>query len=778
MDRPDSFAAHIKEEQIQTVQTHCENVADYAAQEADKMGLSNTMRLTGLLHDVGKAKKEFNDYIHKTVLHSSDVKHVNHSSAGARYLYETVDCFSSIDEITCQLIAFAVVSHHGISDIVDLSGENCFSKRLYPEKNIFFEEAIENASFLDVKKIQGLFVKAVEEIKIFFCQIKDLFQEMGASALGAGEFMLGSLQRLILSFLVDADWRDTSEFMNDIKYERLSGDAIIKKWDQYQKSLNRYIEIFRQDSILAEARKAISEECYSFAQNGNGIYRLAIPTGGGKTLSSIRYALELAQKEKKNHIFYIAPYLSILEQNAQLIKTILRDTEYVIEFHSNIIRKDDERGNQLSEDWSELVILTTLVQFLNAMFSGNMKSIRRFHQLTNSIIIIDEAQAIPIKCLGLFTTMTNFLSRCCHTTIVICTATQPLFEKIDYRLLYSKPADMILDIIKYKKPFTRTEIINMADHRMKTDELATMVLKIFKKNILIILNTKLAVQKLYEELKSRAEENILIFQLTTYMCAAHRLDVIERIKQLLQKSDQKVICVSTQLVEAGVDISFETVIRSLTGLDSIAQAAGRCNRNAEENLGKVYIVDYADENISKLKDIRCAQDAMRHVIDRFSQDLFSQEAMAFYYKQYFFSRKDEMLYPIREENDTVYNLLAKNDKNRPVSYPYPMSQAFRRAGEYFQVIEEKDTVSLIVPYKSAKEYIQQLRSAETTNEVKSILKKLQRYTVNVYREDKKLNILIGRRAVDCSLLDGNVCIVDKAFYDDNGLKENLELLTF
>lgn len=783
------FVAHIQGERIQSVREHCENVAEYASQEAKPMGLSNTMRLAGLLHDIGKATHAFDDYIRSSAAGEQHLSKVNHSSAGGRYLYEILDGnLNNVDDaLTCQMITYAVVSHHGLTDLVDMSGENCFENRLYPKRENFYDEAIGNLDFLDEKEARELFEKASSEIHSIYGQIIGIAkQALPKDRIHkAVYFMVGALQRLLLSFLIDADWRDTSEFQDGTRHERITRKMLPQKWINYQSQLDSYLAELEEESkggALSELRSELSDKCFAFAQNGNGIYKLSIPTGGGKTLAGLRYALELARKEGKRHIYYVAPFLSILEQNAGTIKSILNDEEYVIEYHSNMIVSDeDETKNAFSADWSELVIMTTLVQLLNAMFSGDKKAIRRFHQLTDSIIIIDEAQSIPVKCMDLFTTMANFLGKCCHTTVVICTATQPLFEKIDYPLFYSNPADMIPDISKYQEKFKRTEIVNRSRQKMGTSELADMVLDVLDESILVILNTKGAVQKLYEEVKGRVGDDVCVFQLTTYMCAAHRLDRIEEIKGLLEEAGstgKKIICVSTQLIEAGVDISFETVVRSLAGLDSIAQAAGRCNRNATSQIGNVYIVDYVEENVSRLRDIRCAQAATRLVMDRFQEELLGQKAMESYYQQYFFDRKDEMEYNVRSINDSLFELLSYNQKNTPSSYSYPMSQAFATAGEQFEVIEDGDTIGLIVPYKEAEEYIQELRDAGSMKEAKKYLKKLQRYTVNVYRNDSKLKTLVGRHAIDNSVLDGNVYILDQGFYGEDGLKEGMESMIF
>ena len=774
------FAAHIKDYRIQSVHEHCENVAAYASEEAESTGLSQTLRLAGLLHDIGKSTKAFDQYIHNATLDASSVKKINHSSAGGRYLYESVENIEGFRILAAQLIAYAVVSHHGLFDLVNLVGEDNFERRIYPEKDNFYGEVLENAQFIDGETVRRLYEAAVEEINDVYIKIKGVIHQMQATG-EAGFFMLGGLQRLILSYLVDADWRDTAEFMDNRKISRLTEGELSIKWCEYANRLETKINLFGQDNALAKLRREMSEQCLSFAAKGNGIYRLAIPTGGGKTLAGMRYALELAKREKKKHIYYIAPYLSILEQNAGEIRRIFSDEENVLEYHSNMIVSDKEgddveKGGSLSIDWAEPVILTTMVQFLNTLFSGDMKSVRRFHQLTDAVIILDEAQSIPVKCLCLFTTMMNFLSLCCNTTIVICTATQPLFEKIG--LVYSQPADIISQIDQYHDGFKRTELMNCAEKKRDTDGLADMVCELLERNILIILNTKSAVQTLFQEISKRVDEEVVLFQLTTYMCAAHRLDVIENMKKLLKEGSKRVICVSTQLVEAGVDISFEKVVRSLAGLDSIAQAAGRCNRNAEREQGTVYLVDYAEENVSRLRDIKLAQDATRLVLDRFKGDLLSREAMELYYREYFFKRREEMKYNLEDINDTLYDLLAENRKHRPKSYKYLMSQSFQTAGTYFKVIEDADTIGVIVPYGQAKEYISELRQTRSIQDAKYLLKKLQRYTVNIYKTDRKLESLMGRNAIDKSVLEGRVFILDEGFYDDNGLSDTLELLAF
>lgn len=772
------FAAHIKDSRIQTVEEHCKNVSEYAAQNGKKVGLESTLRLAGLLHDIGKQTNSFNDYIRKAVLDSSYIKRINHSSAGGRFLYECIEKPDDIESVAIQLIAYAIVSHHGLTDQVSLSGENIYKKRIYPEIDNKYGEVINEIDFVDYDRARAKFSDVKQEIDVFYKKISDIAEKMSLDDYSITFFLFGCLQRLILSCLVDADWRDTAEFIDDQRIKRLSIDELSVKWNEYSVKLERKIKSFDSTSNISKLRHEMSDLCHDFASYGNGIYRLSIPTGGGKTLAGMRYALELARKEKKDHIFYIAPFLSILEQNASEYKKIFEDDENILEYHSNVVSEDNEydQKGSLSVDWSEAIIMTTMVQFLNSMFSGDMKSVRKFHQLANSVVIIDEAQSIPVKCLSMFNSMMNFMSSCCNTTVVICTATQPLFERIDKKLLYSSPADIIGNMSKFTEGFKRTELVNYSEKKISSQDLAKLAVDILDESALIILNTKPAVEKLYEELRRIVDENTVLFQLTTYMCAAHRMAIIEKIKVLLKEKNRKVICVSTQLIEAGVDVSFQAVIRSIAGLDSIAQAAGRCNRNAEMAKGIVYIVDYAEESLSKLYDIRQAQDATRLVMYRHHGDLLSDKAMELYYKEYYFKRKDEMDYNIRKINNTLFDLLSYNS-NTQASYDYPLSQAYRSAGELFSVIEKNDTIGLIVPYGKAIGYIEELRETRSVKEAGRLLKLLQRYTVNVYRTDNKLKSLFSLNAVS-TVQDGRIFILDKGYYDDMGISNKLELLAF
>lgn len=803
-----SHIAHIRQNgDIQTVREHCVNAADYAAEEASAVGLNSISKIAGLLHDIGKDQHSFQEYILSAFKDPKSVRRgeINHSSAGGRYalsLYQqgggTED---TIQRLTSQIISYAVISHHGLTDCLTPDGIDLFNRRNFPEKDIHYDEVLLcSEEFLSEYDIKKQYLDAVAEIRNYYDRIVEITKAVDLKHCKKnGQFLFGCLQRLVLSFLVDADRRDTAEFMSGTRIVRLSHADRKELWEQYQIKLEERLSSFRQDRKINRLRKEMSDLCRDFAKHGDGIYRLSIPTGGGKTYAGMRYALELANKTNKSHIFYIAPFLSVLEQNAKDIRDVFGDSDNILEHHSNILIEDEDKEAEyekikqyelMTDDWSSPVILTTMVQFLNVLTSDGMQYVRRFHQLKESVIIIDEAQSVPVKCIHLFTMMMNFISGCLNSTIVLCTATQPLFEKVHRKILYSVPSDMIPNADLYAEAFMRTTIENaLLPEGYDTNSLTDFLISHFQNNLLMICNTKTAVKKICSALKNKTDPDVKLIQLTTYMCAAHRIDVIEQLKDHL-KNGSRVICISTQLIEAGVDISFETVVRSVAGLDSIAQAAGRCNRNAEKETGCVYIVNYNEEKTGALEDIYFGQIGTKAVLDHYQGNLLMPEAMSRYYQQYYFDRQQMnsgiMDYNIISESTTLYNLLSYEKKylddyklrNRNHKYPHLLSQAFRTAGREFSVIDEGRTVNLIVPYKKVRELIKEYETCFDPLERKKLLKKMQRYTVTAFKNDKVLKGLMQRNAVYDVSGDGSIRCVDEPFYNDTGIDDEIGLLVF
>lgn len=801
--------AHIRtKDKKQTVREHIEAVALLAAEKGKSCGLFHTMYLIGLLHDIGKQTQAFDDYIHKAFKNPKSVRRgeVNHSSAGGKYIYERYGTARGYQKLTAQLISTAILSHHGVIDCLKIDGTVKFSDRIRLSEEIHYNEAICNSEELfQQHHIDELFSKSVEEIESIFHKFNIIADEIGGDSITKKKeitFLISCLECILLSMLIDADRTDTAKYMTGVENPVLADKELIALWKKAKENLNEQLANFQSEDRISLLRKEISQECLEFSAYPEGIYCLPIPTGGGKTLCSLRYGLEHCLKTGKKKYFYIAPFLSILEQNAEIIKKIMDADDYVLEHHSNIIHEEESMEDEcevshyqlMTESWESPVIMTTMVQFLNTLFSSQTQCVRRMHQLKDSVIIFDEIQSLPVRCVSMFNMMMNFLSRCCHVTVILCSATQPLLGRVKRKILYSNPVNMIKDMNQLSNDFKRVEVIDATvSGGYDSEKLAEFVLKKMQKNILIILNTKSAVKKLYQALKRRELSDTILMQLTTYMCAAHRGDIIAKLKEQLI-TEQKVICISTQLIEAGVDISFQAVVRSLTGLDSIAQAAGRCNRNGEAEIGYVYLVNSNDENLSSLHDIKTAKESMERILNDFEEfqdslgsDLLMPQVMECYYQLYFYNRRGEMDNSIKEYNTSLYDLLSSNPQGvnafkekygHRKEITIPMRQAFKHAGDLFEVIE-KQTIDLIVPYKEAGEMIERLKNSYDPGEIKGLLKRLQRYTVNLFKEDSMLKSLLGRGAIDNSILDSSIYSLNSDFYNKNeGLSEQLQMKMF
>lgn len=797
----DSHINNLGEEQ--TTFEHLQGTSALSEEIGAILEINNLMLLAGLFHDFGKETIAFEKYIRQAAKDPRSVRRgeINHSGAGGKYLFEKFSGDTAMRDLTVQLIATAIFSHHGLIDCLKSDGSDRFMQRVNPDQEIFYQEAIKNnEDLLKGYDIDKIFNQAEREVNQAFqklVKITNLIKGKSSEL----HFLIGCFERLILSILIDADRTDTARFMNSSEQEEVVN--IEKLWLQCQENLEHRLLKFNNSSIIGQLRKRMSEESLSFAEKETGIYCLPIPTGGGKTLCSLRFALNHAIKWKKEKIIYIAPFLSILEQNADEIRKTLKVGDFMLEHHSNVVYEtenidDIEELNiiqLLTETWQSPVIATTMVQFLNTLFGSKTQSIRRMHQLQNSIIIIDEIQSLPIKCIYMFNMMMNFLSYFCNTTVVLCSATQPLLNEVEKRILYSEPKNMVSNIEELEQSFKRVEIEDRTKQGgYDTNELAEFILSNLQENMLIILNTKSAVRKLYDALVDKNPEGILLYQLTTYMCPQHRSDTIDEIK--IKLDNHRLICISTQLIEAGVDISFQCVIRSIAGLDNIMQAAGRCNRNGNDEgiLGKVYIINYNGEFLGSLEDIKAAKEATEGVLFDFEgeedKDLQSLRAMDRYYKRYFWERVKIMNYPVSkkdepslDENVSLYELLAENKQGQKAYGHHvkdgkmkklPMKQAFKQAGELFSVIDS-DTIGLIVPYVEAEEKINFLKNLNFYNETKKILRSLQRYTVNVFRNDKLLKSLEARGAIEF-LFEGRVLILSKDFYNKEiGISDELKV---
>ena len=405
------------------------------------------------------------------------------------------------------------------------------------------------------------------------------------------------------------------------------------------------------------------------------------------------------------------------------------------------------------------MIFTTMVRFLNTFFGSGTRNIRGAHQFANSIIIFDEVQTLSPKCMAIFNTLLNFLSEICGVTIVLLTATQPLLSQAPDQipnLRIRENSELSGCTLEVYKAFKRTEIIDKRKRGgYSSQELSDLVWETASKegNVLAVFNTKAAVIEIYEMIKATYSEKLdaehyRVYVLTTQLYPKHRKQKIEEIREKLQNKEH-IIVLSTQLIEAGVDISFRAVYRSMAGLDSIIQSAGRCNRhgeNGEGYLGKVYVVNPSFESLGQLQDIKKSKEALEAVLEIYKMnsgvldnDMGSLSAIETYFKEYYVRQKENMTYEFHVDKQSkyeMYDLLSDNSSLYKSKYKekqdkrIQLTQSFKSAGKYFKAIDEHGK-AVIIPHKEGKEIVAKAISSTLNYDRYKILHKLQAYTVNL-----------------------------------------------
>jgi CRISPR-associated endonuclease/helicase Cas3 len=764
------FVAHIrkKDKTPQSLDEHLKAVSKRAGNFASKIGMKETGEVLGLLHDFGKASEKFQRYILSgegfidpdAEEYIDPIAHkgkIDHTTAGAQVIYENLWNKGPKENIAAQVLALCIASHHsGLIDCLNPDGENNFKRRMgKDDESTRKAEAVSNLREMADSLEDLLSKKVTEQI---FDKLQSLKEDANESS-NTWAFKAGLLVRYLLSCLLDADRLDTADFESP-------GNARFRNYGQYHpwevliERLDSRLKQFEKKNEVDELRDQVSQACFDYAVKSKGIYQLTVPTGGGKTLASLRFALNHAREHAMERVFYIIPYTSIIDQNADDIRKILEDKDekgqyldkVVLEHHSNLTPEEESyRQNLLAQNWDAPVVLTTQVQFLEALFGAGTRGARRMHQLANSVIIFDEVQTIPINMVHLFNLALRFLVHTCGATVVLCTATQPPLNQLHnpYRALTIHPEQHIIQ--NEPELFEQLKRVEVFDKRKVGGWSAEEVAELLeaqlqeKGSVLAVVNTKRSARALYQAVADRKIPCIHLYHLSTTMCPAHRLKVLNKIKgKLKSKTAKPVVCISTQLIEAGVDIDFGAVIRYLAGMDSIAQSAGRCNRHGiREGLGNVFIVNPQEENIDMLKDIVIGADKAQTVLADFkgNSNLIGLEAMAAYFEKYYFARKDEMRYKVSVNDigrdDDLFNLLSINSLSVKAHRTAPeiqFVQSFQSAAKAFRVIDSP-TRGVIVTYREGYEIIKDLCGAYDLDKEYKLLKKAQRYSVNLFRHE-------------------------------------------
>lgn len=787
------YPAHIRKvdgkKYIQTVEEHCHGVAEIAAELLRDIGLEKTAYLAGMVHDLGKFSENFKNYIEKAA-DGDKVQRgsVNHTFAGVRFLLEkhSDEQLSGFSDIVLEILAYAVGAHHGLFDCVDDNNNNGFTKRIQKEGIDYLNAAQEFLKICCSKQdIEDLLKQSEKECLPVFNEIEKLADNVDAKIQNTQiTFYIGFLARLILSAIIEADRSDTSQFMNG--YSEKTVKNISEIWINCIKNVEQKLSTMPLDKPINKTRAQISALCAEAGNLESGIYRLNLPTGAGKTLTSLRYALHHALAHNKKRIIFTMPLLSIIEQNAGIIHDYIGNEELIIEHHSNIVETDEndelDKRELLVESWDVPIIITTMVQMLNTLFAGKTANIRRMQALCNSIIVIDEVQTVPDKMLSLFNLALNFLAKICNATIILCSATQPCFEKTMYPLDKSVK-DLITLTKEQETVFKRVRLEYKGE--MDCEELADFAAGILEENnsLLLVCNTKNEAAVMFNLLCSKIKD-VKAFHISAGMCTAHRKETIKEMQEALENKQQKVLCVSTQVIEAGVDVSFARVIRLLAGMDNIVQATGRENRNREfDGLAPGYIVRLKGEVLKGLSEIEAAKNAAANLLVKYKNspkiydnDLMSEKAINEYYECLYGNVNDGYHdFYIESVRDSILNLMSCNENVDSGKIPeynkYFMHQALKTAGGLFTVFDES-SIDIIVPYNRGIEIIQEVFAVgdKDYGKLKAVLNEAKLYTVSLFKYQK---IKLEEQGALIFVPSAGVYILQDGYYDElTGLNLN------
>ena len=729
----------------QLLRDHAYNTASLAREYASEIEQGDVLFLLGLFHDIGKA-----DPLFQQKLTTNPDTHVDHSYAGARYTFTNIMQVHGYDIFT-DTIAYVIAAHHGMFDVYE--PEVLYTNKLFARMNLkedydyatvtnFAHELQHKLPQYGYRDLKHLIEKAYQNYQEAMNKLhpKDETEQ---------KFYQGAFVRLYLGFLKNADILDTiNAYRQELQPRTLAEKTVLNH--HYLSAIEtKYSQFANPTTALNQTRTLLANTIKNRgALDTARIYRLDLPTGAGKTNLSMRYAFHQMVYQNKSRFLYVAPFLSILEQNAAEIRRTVGDSG-LTEHHSNAIIDDSILGRYCTDSWDDQIVLTTMVQFFQTLFKTRSGNVRRFANLTNSIIVLDEVQSLPISVTHNFNLIANFMAYVMNTTLVLCTATQPLYNDphISYKLIYGghnwEHPDLVTMTDSERKSFERTSITKFK-HDDTNATLTEITNAIVSKagSVLTIVNTKKTVENLYNLISQNTTRKL--FYLSTNMCAQHRLDLLKKIKACLAQNEP-IICISTQLIEAGVDVDFEYVFRSYAGLDSLVQANGRCNREGLRTRGHMTIfnLESADENISHLADIKSKKQAATKVLAQQPQVVDLTNLNNDFYQYYFANNTHNMNFALKNPDESVLDYLSKNQYHAVERGA--LTQAFKTAGREMNLIDD-NTVTVFVSYKNST-LLEELRDLAQIVEktpyemfhMKHLLKELQRYTINVFPDDKILD---------------------------------------
>lgn len=691
----------------QSIEAHLKGTGELAETFAAEFGAAANGKLCGLAHDIGKYSDEFQ-------LRLRGGKKVDHATAGA------IECF----KIKAAFEAVCVIGHHsGLPNVGHKDADTTESQTFFGRKL-----RAEQGGIPDYRKNWNGHIALPQ----------DYFRPSGRG------FATAFYIRMLYSCLVDADYIDTETFMNGDagrgNYEPLSAlcdklTAYISKWN----NPTREIDILRQK---------ILNSCINNSGNPRGMFTLTVPTGGGKTVASMAFALNHAAANSMKRIIYVIPYTSIIEQNAKVFRDILGQ-ENVVEHHSSVSYELSENADELeyrsalaTENWDAPVIVTTAVQFFESLYANRSSKCRKLHNIANSVIIFDEAQMIPSNNLRPCVAAIAELVRAYNATAVLCTATQPAIDEM--LLEYSKKESVVElcpDVDGMFEKFRRTSFEK--EGRLTTDELVSRLES--QQQVLCIVNTRKFAQEVYEALPSEGR-----FHLSTLMCPVHRKQKLDEIRERL-KSGKTCRVVSTSLIEAGVDVDFPRVFREMAGLDSILQAAGRCNREGKRSAESSIVTVFESENkVNKL--IAVNRDAAEETVRDWTQPNTTSTI-----ERYFKAYRDFL------RNDDKSGVITASEKG--IS---GCGLPFEWIAKEFKLIDQ-NTFAVYIPIGEGKELVSRLREGERS---RGLYRRAGMYSVSVYQN--QFDSLINAGAAEPFGEDAAFLTDCSLYSDEKGLSTDVD----
>ena len=700
------------------------------------------MRLLALAHDMGKASHEWQQYLRDSARGRPAAK-VDHKTAAAKWALENIGGPMGV------LLAYAFAGHHsGLPNGVEL-----FAKlrdfELAPEVVDILPEELRGNLQLSLPKLghgQTMAPGAPRAVQ-------------NAMA-GECAMLLSMVVRMLHSSLIDADWTATAQNSGERPEGLPQYTPFVMLSEKLEERLQK-IEREGKNTRINALRQKIHEACYTAAERkpaGMPIYRLNVPTGGGKTLSSLSFALRHAVLCGKQRVIYVIPFTSIIEQTARQFRGVL-GAGNVLEHHSNVSEENDnEENRRASESWDAPVIVTTSVQFFESLFSDENRRCRKLHNIAQSVIIFDEAQTLPTHLLAPCIAAMKALQYEFGCTLVLCTATQPAFTR-DAELFpigwdASESRSLIGEELetRLQQEMKRVEVENIG--RKNKEELVNHFLSSGNESALFIVNLTRQAQELFSTLRDRGVGNV--YHLSARMCSAHRAEVLQDVCDRL-KNGKPTVLVATRVVEAGVDISFPVVYRDKCGLDSLAQSAGRCNRHGELPMGKVFYFDDPDSSLSaNMADLRDGFYVLDDILrDHSMKQVFEGDVVKEYFRRFYARMQDRNW----DEKEIMPLIGQSSDLVRAWDFP--------GIAEKFRIIPEGQH-SLIIPYGDAGEKLrsrllelQRLKLMPTREDYREI----QRFSVSVYDQEWRN---IPREPVHEAA--GLFMLADAAWYDkDCGL---------